>query len=272
MNSTSDKLAVDTGPALEARLLRRDRWISAVTLTIIIGAWVLVTQMKWVEPLFLPSPQNLWTALKNILPNLPGDLFDSLVRRILPGFLIGSTLGVVLGVLMAMSRVGRAIFNPIVEILRPLPPLALIPLLILWLGIGFITQILLIAYGSFIIMVVTSFEAVRNVPPIYTHAATTLGATPRQIFRRVIIPAIVPDIFGGIRVSAAASFGYDVAAELMGAMSGLGYRLVLARRYLLTENIVIILIVIAILSFAIDYLVRRGNDRITRWKSRLNEK
>jgi ABC-type nitrate/sulfonate/bicarbonate transport system permease component len=79
-----------------------------------------------------------------------------------------------------------------------------------------------------------------------------LGASPQQIFRKVIIPAIIPDISGGIRVAVAASFGYDVAAELMGSMSGIGYRLVLARRYLLTENIIILLIIIALLSFSLD--------------------
>jgi ABC-type nitrate/sulfonate/bicarbonate transport system permease component len=257
---------------VEKGLQRRDKWVSTITLGIIFGAWILVTLMKWVEPLFLPAPSNLLTALNNLLPNLPGDIFDSLIRRILPGFIIGASLGTILGVSMAMNRVIRAIFNPIVEILRPLPPLALIPLLILWLGIGFSTQILLIAFGSFIILVVTSFEAVRNVPPIYQHAATMLGANSRQIFRRVIIPSIVPDIAGGIRVAVAASFGYDVAAELMGSMSGIGYRLILARRYLLTENIIIILIVIALLSFALDFVVRKLNSKITKWKSRIEEK
>ncbi len=257
---------------IEKRLQSRDKWISTITLILIIGAWVFVTLMKWVEPLFLPAPRNLIDALMSLLPNLPSDIFDSLIRRILPGFIIGASLGIVLGVAMAMNRVVRAIFNPIVEILRPLPPLALIPLLILWLGIGFSTQILLIAFGSFIILVVTSFEAVRNVPPIYQHAATMLGANSRQIFQRVIIPSIVPDIAGGIRVAVAASFGYDVAAELMGSMSGIGYRLVLARRYLLTENIIIILIVIALLSFSLDFLVRKMNTRITKWKSRIEEK
>jgi ABC-type nitrate/sulfonate/bicarbonate transport system permease component len=251
---------------------RRDRFIRILTVALLIGAWVLVSEMHLVKPLFLPAPQNLWTAAKNLAGHLPEDLFASLVRRILPGFAIGVSLGTLIGVLMAMNRVGRAIFEPIVEILRPLPPLALIPLLILWLGIGYITQILLIAYGSFIIMVVNSYEAVRNVPPIYIHAATMLGAQSRQIFRKVIIPSIIPDVIAGIRVSAAASFGYCVAAELMGAMTGLGYRLVLARRYLMTENIIVILIVIAVLSFAIDYGVRKMDASLTSWKSRIGQK
>jgi len=270
--TTNEKIAIDKAPSIEQHMLKRDRWISILSISLIIAAWIFVTEMKWVEPLFLPSAKNLWTAWLSILPKLPGDIFDSVIRRILPGFVIGSSIGTVLGISMAMNRISRALFNPIVEVLRPLPPLALIPLLILWLGIGFSTQIVLIAFGSFIIMVVTSYEAVRNVSPIYIHAATMLGANPRQIFQKVILPAIIPDISGGIRVSVAASFGYDVAAELMGAMSGIGYRLVLARRYLLTENIIVILVVIAFLSFSLDFLVRRVNARVTQWKSRIEEK
>ncbi|MCX8063257.1 MAG: ABC transporter permease [Anaerolineales bacterium] len=249
-----------------------NRMISIATISALILTWVIITQNRLVEPLFAPSPTDLWQAFQNLLPNLPGDLVASILRRIVPGFTIGVTVGTLLGIYMAMNQVGRAIFYPIVEILRPLPPLALIPLLILWFGIGYITQILLIAYGIFIIMVINSFEAVRNVPPIYIHAATTLGANRRQIFQRVILPSIVPDIVAGIRVSAAAAFGYDVAAELMGAMTGLGYRLVLARRYLLTQNIVVILIIIAILSFTIDFLIKRVDAKVTNWKARVEQK
>lgn len=251
---------------------QQDRYISLITIIIILSFWVLVTEMRWVRPLFLPSPQDIWFAFQTLFTNLPGDIFDTLIMRIIPGFLLGSLAGTFIGILMAMNHISRSIINPIVEILRPLPPLALIPLLILWMGIGDGTKITLIAYGSFIIMVVNSYEAVRNVPPIFIQAATTLGASGQQIFRHVIIPAIIPDIFAGIRVSAAASFGYSVAAELLGAQSGLGYRLILARRYLKTDNILVILIIIAFLSFAVDFIIRRLNDSLTAWKSRLEQK
>jgi ABC-type nitrate/sulfonate/bicarbonate transport system permease component len=252
---------------LRSKLL--DRAINALTVLILLAVWVYVTQRELVRPLFLPPPEALRDSFDSLAPHLKQDIYDTVVVRIIPGFVIGTCLGTLLGILMATSRLVRAIADPVVEILRPLPPLALIPLLILWSGIGSRTQITLIAYGSFIVMVVTAFEAVRNVPPIYLHAAATLGASRFQTFRRVVIPAIIPDIFGGVRVSAAASFGYAVAAELIGAQSGLGYRLILARRYLKTDNIVVILIVIAILAFVFDQLVRRANDRLTRWKSRI---
>ena len=246
-----------------------DRTINVLTILVLLGAWIYVTERAIVRPLFLPPPEALRDSYRALAPNLDQDIYDTVVVRIIPGFLIGSSLGMLLGVLMATSRLVRAVLDPVVEILRPLPPLALIPLLILWSGIGSRTQILLIAYGSFIVMVITAYEAVRNVPPIYLHAADTLGATSFQKFRRVVIPAIIPDIFGGIRVATAASFGYAVAAELIGAQSGLGYRLILARRYLRTDNIVVILIVITVLAFVADQIVRRINARLTRWKARI---
>lgn len=252
---------------VHSRLL--DRAISALTIIILLAAWVYITDRQIVRPLFLPPPSALRDSYEALAPNLRQDIYDTVVVRIIPGFFIGTSLGMLLGVLMATNRLVRAIADPVVEILRPLPPLALIPLLILWSGIGSRTQIALIAYGTFIVMVITSYEAVRNVPPIYLHAADTLGATGFQKFRRVVIPAIIPDIFGGIRVATAASFGYAVAAELIGAQSGLGYRLILARRYLKTDNIVVILIVITVLAFIADQIVRRINNRLTRWKPRL---
>jgi len=250
-----------------SRLL--DRAINVLTIVVLLGAWIYVTERALVRPLFLPPPAALRDAYHALAPHLRQDIYDTVVVRIIPGFLIGSSLGMLLGVLMATSRFVRALLDPVVEILRPLPPLAIIPLLILWSGIGSRTQITLIAYGTFIVMVITSYEAVRNVPPIYLQAADTLGATAFQKFRRVVMPAIIPDVFGGIRVATAASFGYAVAAELIGAQSGLGYRLILARRYLRTDNIVVILIVITLLAFIADQIVKRFNERLTRWKPRI---
>jgi ABC-type nitrate/sulfonate/bicarbonate transport system permease component len=247
---------------------RTRRLIGLAVVLVLLGSWLALTLSGTVRALFLPGPADIARAYEQLLPTLPGDIWDTLVTRIVPGFLIGTTLGLLLGMAMAVSGLVNAAVDPVVETLRPLPPLALIPLLILWFGVGDITKVALIAFGSFIIMVVTAYEAVRNVPPIYLQAAATLGASRRQVFRRVVLPAIVPDIFGGIRVAVAASFGYAVAAELMGAQTGLGYRLVTARRYLLTENIVAILIVIAILAFLADRLVRLVNGRLTAWKPR----
>jgi ABC-type nitrate/sulfonate/bicarbonate transport system permease component len=246
----------------------RQRLIGLAVVAILIGIWLVATLGGFVRPLILPGPADLATGFGNWGPSIVDDIFQTVGMRIVPGFLIGGLLGLVVGIGMAVSQTFRAVADPIVEAVRPLPPLALIPLLILWFGIGIGTHIVMISFGTFIVMVVTAYEAVRNVPPIYLQAAATLGASRAQVFRRVIVPAIVPDIFGGIRVAVAASFGYAVAAELMGAQGGVGWFMVTSRRYLHTENIVAALIVIVVLAFLADQLVRWVNRRLTSWKPR----
>ena len=247
-------------------LLTRQRLIGLAVITLLVAIWLIVTVGGFVRPLFLPGPADVARGFERWGPSMADDIWQTAGLRIIPGFIIGGLVGLVVGIAMAVSQTFRAVADPIVEAIRPLPPLALIPLLILWFGIG--THVVMIAFGTFIVMVITAYEAVRNVPPIYLQAASTLGANRSQTFRRVIVPAIVPDIFGGVRVAVAASFGYAVAAELMGAQGGVGWFMVTSRRYLLTENIVAALIVIVVMAFLADQLVRLVNRRLTSWKPR----
>ncbi len=255
-------------PTRISRVLTRQRLIGLAVITILVTIWLVATVGGFVRPLFVPGPADLARGFERWGPSMMDDIWQTVGLRIVPGFILGGLVGLVVGILMAISQTFRAVADPIVEAVRPLPPLALIPLLILWFGIGIGTHVVMIAFGTFIVMVVTAYEAVRNVPPIYLQAAATLGANRSQVFRRVIVPAIVPDIFGGIRVAVAASFGYAVAAELMGAQGGVGWFMVTSRRYLLTENIVAALIVIVIMAFLADQLVRWVNRRLTDWKPR----
>lgn len=255
-------------PTRISRVLTRQRLIGLAVITILLTIWLVATVGGFVRPLFVPGPADLARGFERWGPSMVDDIWQTVGLRIVPGFILGGLAGLVVGILMAISQTFRAVADPIVEAVRPLPPLALIPLLILWFGIGIGTHVVMIAFGTFIVMVVTAYEAVRNVPPIYLQAAATLGANRSQVFRRVIVPAIVPDIFGGIRVAVAASFGYAVAAELMGAQGGVGWFMVTSRRYLLTENIVAALIIIVIMAFLADQLVRWVNRRLTDWKPR----
>jgi len=257
-----------TSPVVGRRIVTRQRIIGLAVITILLAIWLIATVGGFVRPLFVPGPADLARGFEQWGPSMPDDIWQTVGLRIVPGFILGGLVGLVVGILMAISQTFRAVADPIVEVVRPLPPLALIPLLILWFGIGIGTHVVMIAFGTFIVMVVTAYEAVRNVPPIYLQAAATLGANRTQTFRRVIVPAIVPDIFGGVRVAVAASFGYAVAAELMGAQGGVGWFMVTSRRYLLTENIVAALIVIVVLAFLADQLVRWVNRRLTNWKPR----
>ncbi|XID90318.1 ABC transporter permease [Paenibacillaceae bacterium WGS1546] len=238
-----------------------------VSVLLLLGLWLLLTLGGFVEPLFLPGPMQLFEVLSTSYEDLAKHMGYTLMRQF-AGFFIGSALGIVIGLLIASSKYVQALMDPVIEILRPIPPLAVIPMLILWLGIGPVPQILLVIFGCFVILVVNTVEAVKNVPKIYTNAARTLGASWFYIYRTVILPAIVPSLVGSIRVAAAASFGLVVAAEFMGAQEGIGYYMIIAQRYLRTDMILVSIILISAVAWLVDQAVRKVEKRMTRWTER----
>ena len=163
----------------------------------------------------------------------------------------------------------NSVLDPLIEGFRPIPAIALIPFFILWFGIGDLGKLILTAIGGFTVMVVTTIEAVKNVSPIYIMAARTLGADRWAIYRTIILPAITPTLIGGLRVTIALSFALVIAAEFMGAQSGLGYLIMLARRTLQTDAILVGIIIIGITSWIVDRMVRILGDYLTRWAPRI---
>jgi ABC-type nitrate/sulfonate/bicarbonate transport system permease component len=189
----------------------------------------------------------------------------------LGGFAIGTFLGIVLGLLMAYSRVIRDLFGMVLDFIRPVPIFALIPLLVLWMGIGRGPQITLIALGTSVLLGVTTIEAIRNVPPVYVKAGLVLGASRGRIYRTVIVPSIIPHLVGAIRVAAAASWGLDVAAEFMGSQQGLGYLMISRQSYLDTAGILVVVVIYSLLALALDQLIRRAEAHVTRWSERQSQ-
>jgi ABC-type nitrate/sulfonate/bicarbonate transport system permease component len=125
-----------------------------------------------------------------------------------------------------------------------------------------------VGFGCFVILVVSTSEAIRNVPHIFIRASQTLGATRQQTYRTIIVPAMTPSLIGAIRVAAAASFGLDVAAEFLGAQNGLGYLMISSELYLRTDGIIVIIIIYGVLSFLLDWALRLTTARFTRWTER----
>jgi ABC-type nitrate/sulfonate/bicarbonate transport system permease component len=238
-----------------------------VPLVVVLIIWVIVTEVIGVNPLFLPGPTLMWSTFLDMLPQLPGAIRYSMTM-ILSGFALGTGAGVLLGLAMAYSWVVRFGAESITDFLRPVPIFALIPLFILWFGIGMMPQIALIAFGCFVIVVVNTSEAIRNVKPLYMQAAYTLGAKRRYAYRTVIVPAIIPEVIGAVRVAAAASFGLDVAAEFLGAQQGLGHLMINNQLYLRTEGILIPIIIFSLLALMLDTVLRRSGDYLTRWSER----
>jgi ABC-type nitrate/sulfonate/bicarbonate transport system permease component len=250
-------------PAPNNLILAR-RWLMPVAIVVV---WVVVSQLRLVNKLFLPSVSDMWTAFLALAPLMPAAVLTTL-SMVLAGFLIGVAFGTISGLLMAYSPAIRDLLGSVFDFLRPVPVFALIPMFILWFGIGRTPQVALIALGTSVVLGVTTLEAIRNVPTIYMRAALTLGANRQEIYRTVIVPSITPHLVGAIRVAAAGSWGLDVAAEFMGSQQGLGYLIILQQTFLRTAGILVLVIVYSSLALLFDSLLRRLEARLTRWTER----
>lgn len=211
-----------------------------------------------------PSPAWVQEAIDSLGVNLLYHSWNTLWRVVL-GWGIGIVSGIWMGLRMTRSETVYAIANPIIEAIRPIPPIALIPFFIIWFGIGWSGQVILIALGCFMVMTVNTFVAVNNVPPIYIRAASALGASKAKIYRTIIRPAILPDLISGFRIAAALAFGVGIAAEFMGAQSGLGFMIMVARRTLNTNTILLGIIIIGIESFLFDQAIKSISHYLIRW-------
>ena len=270
------------GPDADAELLQGRTWLGWILLSgkktvvplLILATWTIITYIwplaygeRLIRPIFLPGPHDLVKALLQMGPYLPESILSSVMMTLL-GFALGTALGIAIGVSMAYSKNTRELFGGILDFLRPVPALALIPLFILWFGIGKGPQIALIVFGTSVILGLTTIEAIRNVPPVYIRAALTMGASRWHVYRTVILPSITPHILGAVRVAGVASWGLDVAAEFIGAQTGLGYLIIIRQQYLDTPGIMLIVIIFSILAMGLDLIIRAVERPITKWTER----
>jgi ABC-type nitrate/sulfonate/bicarbonate transport system permease component len=238
----------------------------AVPLALIL-LWIVVSELELVKPIFVPPPAAVWKAFLGMYKLLPSSILTT-VTMTLTGFGIGVVFGAASGLIMAYNKTIRNLLGALFDFSRPVPVFALIPLFILWFGIGRAPQIALIALGTSVVLGVTTLEAIRNVPTIYIRAALTLGAGRQKIYSTVIVPYIIPHLIGAIRVAAAASWGLDVAAEFMGSQAGLGYLIILQQTYLRTAGIILLVAIYSIIAVLMDTLIAWAERRITRWTER----
>jgi ABC-type nitrate/sulfonate/bicarbonate transport system permease component len=183
--------------------------------------------------------------------------------------LIGSALGISLGLLvgLAMARWARfrAILEVPVELMRTVPPLAAIPFLLIWIGTTPLGQVLMVGFYTFVLMTVTTLNAAANVDPIYAQFAATLGADRTHAFRTAVMPAMVPTVTGGIRVSVAIALGVQVVAELMGGRNGMGQVFSMMISFQALDVIIVGILWIAVAAVIMDFVLVRVMRRLTRW-------
>ncbi|WP_430441386.1 ABC transporter permease subunit [Shinella sp.] len=244
--------------------------ISAVTIGVIIAAWGLASVYALVSPVFLPSPQQVVLALYNLVvtgfvdATLAEHVGASLTRIF--GALIASILiGIPAGIAIGTSRLGRGILDPIVEFLRPLPPLAYLPLIIIWVGIGEASKITVIALSMLPSIILSTSAGVRGVSKDHVNAARSLGASRAQVLREVVLPSAVPSILTGVRIALGAGWTTLVAAELVAATSGIGFMIQSAAQFLVTDIVIAGIIVIALIAILLEYIARQIERRLVPW-------
>lgn len=257
------------GAALPARRVSRLRLVSIAGF---LALWSLasgaVVVLGLFNPIFLPGP---WLVIGNIVDMaVRGQLWGHVgatLERVALGFVTGAILALVLGIAAGRLRVVRNAVEPIVELLRPIPPLAVLPLFIVWIGIGEASKIGFITYATFFPMFLTTVHAVRRIDPLLVRAAQSLGAGPLQLFVRVVLPAALPEIVTGLRLGVALSFFVIVISEFIGAEQGLGYLINDGRNFFLVPQMLGAAIVLGLLGYAGNALLRLLERRWLRWQS-----
>ena len=248
--------------------------ISVVTVVVLVALWALVTNLGWVKPLFLPKPQAVLQQFVDYLTGAANDKplwqhFLASMFRVFSAFLLACVTAIPIGIAMGMSRIVRGIFDPPLEFYRPLPPLAYLPLIIIWFGIDELPKVLLIFLSCFAPLALAARAGMRSASQEQINAAYSMGASYLQVIRHVIIPSALPDILIGMRI--AIGFGWTtlVAAEMVAANVGLGQMVLNASNFLRTDIVVMGIVVIGVVAYIFDLLMRWVERTLVPWKGRM---
>jgi NitT/TauT family transport system permease protein len=225
---------------------------------------VLRKWMEYLAPLEPYAQENGSYLLWLISGELLQDAYASL-SRVIGGFLIGAGLALPLGLLMGTNKSVYKLFDPLVQILRPIPPIAYIPLAILWFGLGNPPAFFLISIGSFFPVLMNTIAGVHHVDGIYIRAARNLGAGQLTMFRRVILPAATPYILAGARIGMGTAFIVVIVAEMIAVNNGLGFRILEAREYFWSDKIIAGMFTIGLFGLAIDTGMNTLNNHLLKW-------
>ena len=248
----------------------RNSVISILTVFALFLIWYVIAALKIVPPLFLPTPQSVWQKFLQVSQQgfMQATLWQHLaasITRVLLALGAAVIVGVPLGIWMGLNKWARAILDPIVELLRPIPPLAYLPLLVIWFGIGESTKILLIFLSILAPVIISSAHGVLSHQINRERAALSLGANRVQLLRYVILPTALPHILTGIRIGLGVGWSTLVASELVAADRGIGFMVQSAAQFLITDTVVLGIIVIAFVAVSFELFLRWLQKEISPW-------
>ena len=247
--------------------------VSAVVIAALIFVWWLVTYIGLIKPLFLPSPMGIIGAFVEVMRNgfTDSSFWEHTwisTARVFGAFLLACVIGIPLGIAMGMSPFARGVFDPPIEFYRPIPPLAYLPLMIIWFGIDELSKVLLIFLSVLAPIALGARAGVKSAAIEQIHAAYSFGATRWQVIRMVILPSAMPEIFTAMRIGIGFGWTTLVAAEMVASTAGLGYMVLSASKFLQTPIVIMGIVVIAAIAYAFDHLVRFVERRVIPWKGR----
>jgi taurine transport system permease protein len=248
--------------------------IASATVAALLLLWVVVSNAGWVKPLFLPTPQAV--IEKFLLVATEGFAGATLLEhtltslsRVLGAFALACVTAIPIGVMMGVSRVARGVFDPPIEFYRPLPPLAYLPMVIIWFGIGEFSKVYLIFLAIFAPMAIAARSGVRSVSIEQIHAAYSMGATRLQVIRHVILKSALPEIFTGMRIGIGVGWTTLVAGEMVASTRGLGFMVLNAAEFLASDVVIMGIIVIGLFAFAFDLMMRHFEKVLVPWKGKV---
>ncbi|MFZ6690187.1 taurine ABC transporter permease TauC [Undibacterium sp. SXout20W] len=253
---------------------RSDRTYSLITFAFLLLIWTVISALKLVPELFLPSPA---AVLRKLIVVADEGFVDATllahactsVARVLVALLLATATAVPVGIFIGLNRYARATIDPLIDFYRPIPPLAYLPLIVIWFGIGETSKIILIFLAVFAPISIATVQGVLRVDQSRIRATLSLGANRWQLIRYVIIPSATPDILTGVRIGLGVGWSTLVAAELIAATRGLGFMIQSAAQFLVTDVVVMGIIVIALIAFLFEWGLRRLQKTLVPWEGKI---
>ena len=258
-----ETVQVDAGPRLRRVAIGLAPWV------VIIIVWYGIRYSGLVNPALVPAPHAVFTKFLELTQGrLPLDMLMS-TQRVLLGVCLGVLAAVPVGFCLGWYKVLRSFADPVINFFRALPPIALIPLVIVYFGIGEAAKTVILFYASFFAGVIVMYEGIAQVNPIFIKVSRTLGATDLEIFRKVVVPLTVPHILTAVRVALGVAWATLVAAELIAAQQGLGSMIQDASAFFQLDIIYVGIICIGFIALLMDTLLRMATNRLVSWQERI---
>jgi taurine transport system permease protein len=248
--------------------------LTLLTVFAILGVWSLVSALALVPELFLPSPMAVLRKLRSVATEgfVDATLLEhalTSMARVFAALVLAIATAAPLGILIGLSRRIRAVADPIIEFYRPVPPLAYLPLVVIWCGIGEMSKVLLIYLAVFAPISIATVQGVRRVDESRIRAARSLGAGHWQLVRFVILPSAAPDILTGVRIGLGVGWSTLVASELIAATRGLGFMIQSAAQFLVTDVVLMGILVIGTIAFVFEWGLRKLQQVLVPWDGKL---